>query len=119
MESENCYKLRLGLSLIGGIWFIGLAIFYQEPILAPWGEDIPAWPSFLIVSVLCFLGVGIEFKSKKIGIITLLIAGVTDGILNFIFVLIFVWYIAIPTILVLIVGILALRELLQERKKEA
>lgn len=119
MKSENCYKLRLGLSLIGGIWFIGLSIFYQEPILAPWGVWIPSWPSFLIVGVLCFLGVGIEFKSKKAGRITLFIAGVTDGILNIIFVLIFVWYIAIPTILVIIVCILALRELLKERKKEA
>lgn len=119
MKSENCYKLRVGLSLIGGIWFLGLTFFYQEEILAPWGEWIPPWPSFLIVSVLCFLGVGIEFKSKKAGRITLLIAGVADGILNFIYVLIFAWYIAIPTILVLIVGILALRELLQERKKEA
>ena len=118
MKSENCYKLRLYLSLIGGIWFIGLSIFYQESLIAPWGEDILPWLSFLIVSVLCFLGVGIEFKSKKIGRITLLIAGVIDGILNLIFVLIFVWYIAVPTIFVLIVGILALQELLRERNKE-
>ena len=119
MNSENCYKLRLVLSLIGSIWFIGLAIFYQEEILAPWGEWIPSWPSFLIVGVLCILGVGIEFKSKKAGRITLLIGGITNGILNFIYLLIFVWYIAIPFILILIVGILALREFLKERKKEA
>ena len=119
MKNENLYKLRMGLSLIGGIWFIGLTIEYKEPIIAPWGETIPSWPSFLIVGVLCILGVGIEFKSKIAGRITLLIAGITDGILNIIYVLIFVWYIAIPTILVLIVGILALRELLKERKKEA
>jgi len=119
MENENWYKLRLYLSIIGGIWFIGLTFAFQEEILAPWGEWIPNWPQFLIIGVLCILGVGIELKSKKAGRITLLIAGVANLILNGIYLIIFHYYVAIPTILVLIVGIIALRELLRERKKEA
>jgi hypothetical protein len=107
-------KLILSLSLIGGIWFIILVFTYTETILAPWGEWIPTWPSFLIVGVICIIGFVIEFKVIKVGHIILLIAGITNVILNFIFIIMFVYYIGIPTILVLIVGILALKELIRK-----
>ena len=112
------FKLGIYINVIGGIWFIMLSILYNETILSPWGEWIPTWPSFLIVGIICILGVIVEFKYIKAGNIIFCIAGLTNVILNFIFILIFVYYIGIPTILVLLGGILALRELLIGRKEE-
>jgi hypothetical protein len=54
---KNLSKFGIYINVIGGIWFIMLSIFYKETILSPWGEWIPTWPSFLIVGIICLIGV--------------------------------------------------------------
>ena len=123
IKLRKMQKLRLILSLIGGIWFIGDAIasfIIGDTQIGPWGGDFPTWIPFLIVGVICIIGFFVELKDIKVGRIFFLITGVSNIILNGIyFGFIYAWIWSIPTVLVTFVGILALWEIKEEGRISA